>query len=917
MADSAVSFVLGRLGEFVVKEARALQEVGNDVVLLKDKLQWLHTFVQQADHRRRCEGNTYMDVWVQQTREVALDVEDVLDEFMRRVDLQQGLPAWRKWLKFLRSCASQISVRRELSGRIAMIRARLDQISDHRSAYITDYSSSLTRESSSPSITTVDGWDEALEVVGFRNEYLSLERLLREGDGRRSIVWIVGESGVGKTTLARTVYDSPAVQAHFKARVMWNLAPCTTEDVALCEIYQHLRPPVHAPATVEGIRDALSKYLKEKRYLIVLDGAAKLFNWSSVLDVLPDNHRGSRVVIVNSLNDHEALVPGGKHDHKLTVQLLDQKNSNLLFRRHALGLGSESSFGKSYFWASAYERQMSKAFKDMFEITSGLPLAILLLGRLLRRKVFPEQWEDVLKHLKSMKPSSRVEGVLALSFDDLPHYLKSCFLYFAMMPQNMSYSAAGLVRIWAAEGFLKPRRGQSMEDAGHSYLKELISRGMVHVFEKGPVASEESTLRTVVIHQRLHAMARFETEGSFLDVYDCTDIPASSTGVRHLYIQNLSNAAYTHMEGASFPKLRSVSCDFSEYWEYKAEEQQHVTAGHQDQPYHDSFLGHLGRSNLLRVIDLGGLQVKRLPSMIGSLVHLRYLCIQRSCLVELPSTIANLINLQTLDIIGTKVKRVTPAFWAIPTLRHVRAEMLHMPKPKSAGVLKSMQSLVGMVCVHPWHNNISPLHKMINVRELDISSLNSDHWGALSDAFKQLESLLYLRIRGCDIPALTLFTKFNLRRLQRLKLDGRIFMSAKEEAEEQFTLPNLTSLLLMHSGVKQGFIDKIGKLPRLVRLELYEKSYEGEELVFTQESGFVNLTHLGLRSLPGLSKWKIVSESLPNVEKVIVNDCTNMKLEVEGGVQVLKNLTKFKVIDMPKKWGVEEAGPLSEKFVQI
>ncbi|XP_034569263.2 disease resistance protein Pik-2-like [Setaria viridis] len=158
MADSAVSFVLGRLGEFVVKEARALQEVGNDVVLLKDKLQWLHTFVQQADHRRRCEGNTYMDVWVQQTREVALDVEDVLDEFMRRVDLQQGLPAWRKWLKFLRSCASQISVRRELSGRIAMIRARLDQISDHRSAYITDYSSSLTRESSSPSITTVDGW---------------------------------------------------------------------------------------------------------------------------------------------------------------------------------------------------------------------------------------------------------------------------------------------------------------------------------------------------------------------------------------------------------------------------------------------------------------------------------------------------------------------------------------------------------------------------------------------------------------------------------------------------------------------------------------------------------------------------------------------------------------------------------------
>nr|CAB3469054.1 unnamed protein product [Digitaria exilis] len=136
MADSAVSFVVGRLAEFAVKEAGVLKEVGSDVVLLKDKLQWLHTFVQQEDHRRRRRAIPYMEVWVKQTREVALDLEDVLDEFMLRVDLQQGLPIWTKCLKLLSACTTQISVRHQLSARISMIKARLDQISSHRHEYI-------------------------------------------------------------------------------------------------------------------------------------------------------------------------------------------------------------------------------------------------------------------------------------------------------------------------------------------------------------------------------------------------------------------------------------------------------------------------------------------------------------------------------------------------------------------------------------------------------------------------------------------------------------------------------------------------------------------------------------------------------------------------------------------------------------
>jgi hypothetical protein len=161
MADSAVNFVVGRLADFAAKESKLLQEVGRtEVVLLKDKLQWLQTFVQLADHKRRLEGNAYVDVWVQQTREVALDSEDVVDKFLVRVNLDEHLPVWWKCLRFVGGCFTQISVRHELSGKIAVIRARLDQISQHKEAYMKDYSSEAT-SLVSRSLSTIDGWYES------------------------------------------------------------------------------------------------------------------------------------------------------------------------------------------------------------------------------------------------------------------------------------------------------------------------------------------------------------------------------------------------------------------------------------------------------------------------------------------------------------------------------------------------------------------------------------------------------------------------------------------------------------------------------------------------------------------------------------------------------------------------------------
>jgi hypothetical protein len=130
---SVISSVVSRLGEMAVAEAAVLRGVDDYIPLLRDKLEWMQTFIQQEGGGT----NPYVDVWVRQTREVAYQVEDVLDEFLTKVDLDKagGLPAWERWLRFIGGCATHVTVRHDLSARMDAIKDRLKEISNNANTY--------------------------------------------------------------------------------------------------------------------------------------------------------------------------------------------------------------------------------------------------------------------------------------------------------------------------------------------------------------------------------------------------------------------------------------------------------------------------------------------------------------------------------------------------------------------------------------------------------------------------------------------------------------------------------------------------------------------------------------------------------------------------------------------------------------
>ncbi|RCV28839.1 hypothetical protein SETIT_5G435000v2 [Setaria italica] len=904
MAETAITTVLAKVAELVAWEAAVLLEVGDDVRLLRDKLEWLHTFIRDADRRRRLRDDEFVAVWVRQTRDVAFEAEDALDDFLHRAGRRGMAPRSRAaaapgcgvvgwWPR----CTGQVALRHDLYGRIRQIKKRLDEISENRAAYNIEHTPAPAWAASCSSATTLAAWDDLEEYTVGLDKYSDMlkEQLLDDAVTARAVVSISGESSIGKTTLARKVYQSPEVRNHFEIRT-WTVLPhkCRAADV-LRDIHRQmtsqLRRAPSRQASEEGcdgaaaracgpgkdISNQLYKNMAGRRYLVVVDGSIAVSDWNSLRTSLPDDGNGSRVLLITDSAGLEAVGHAGPAYDSVELTRLSPENTYEVFRRRVFGRGDCPG------------RYKSRYYQDVFRITRGLPLSVVILAGVLRSKELPAEWDEVMAQLAPAREQQHKGGgagshngrrIMSLAFDDLPHHLKSCFLYLAAMRESTPVEAARLVRLWVAEGFVRPRRGSTMEEVGQEYLKQLISRCMVQLVDK----DDFGAVQTVVVHDRLHAFAQDEAqEASFVESHDSTDVLAPAT-VRRLAVLGSTTNRYVQLSNA-LPKLRSIICDFVEG--------RNRSGGKCIQ---GSDLGFLHASKFLRVIDIQGLELKKLPNEIGSMIHIRYLGLQCGDLEKLPTTIGNLVNLQSLILGGRRVLEVTAAFWRIPTLRHVVAP-LALPS-RALGDLHSLQTLHG---VRPcrWYGGDNPLAKAANLRSLELIELTAEHTGALEAALESLDLLAHLVLRGDSLPA-SVFAVPSLRRLQSLKLLGPVDSPEGPDGAEdaRYIRPNLTRLSMWGTMVKQRFVDMLAELPSLAELTLMNDAYDGDRLAFG-EAGFRSLHELKL-GLPKLEEWAVGAGSMPGLATLTLYRCAKMQMlpEALAGMTELEEVVLYSMLDI-------------------
>ena len=128
----------------------------------------------------------------------------------------------------------------------------------------------------------------------------------------------------------------------------------------------------------------------------------------------------------------------------------------------------------------------------MLQHCKGLPLVIIVLAGVLARKNSIREWVRVYENVREYinrgigheEEYEGVSQVLALSYDDLPYYLKPCFLYLCHYPEDSEFLVSELTKLWVAEGLIslgQQRHGsrETIEDIASDYLSELVERCLV------------------------------------------------------------------------------------------------------------------------------------------------------------------------------------------------------------------------------------------------------------------------------------------------------------------------------------------------------------------------------------------------------------------------------------------------------
>ncbi|KAL6322660.1 hypothetical protein AAG906_015346 [Vitis piasezkii] len=289
MAEGTVTFFAEKLSNLILQEASVFGQVEGQIKLLRNELEWMRLFLKDADSKRIYDER--IKLWVNQIRNATHDAEDVIDEFILNMDHRQRRLNTLKLLKCLPTCvgfADKLPFIHELDSRVKDINVMIGAIMANRSKYglgdLVASSSSTTDQS---------------DVVGIEDGTEEVKQMLMKEETRRSVVSIVGMGGLGKTTLAKKVYNQRDVQQHFDCKAWVYVSQEFRAREILLDIANHFMSLSEKEKEMREseLGEKICEYLKEKKYLVVMDDVWSSEVWSRLRSHLPEAKDGSKVLI--------------------------------------------------------------------------------------------------------------------------------------------------------------------------------------------------------------------------------------------------------------------------------------------------------------------------------------------------------------------------------------------------------------------------------------------------------------------------------------------------------------------------------------------------------------------------------------------------------------------------------------------
>ncbi|KQK17430.1 disease resistance RPP8-like protein 3 [Brachypodium distachyon] len=764
--------------------------------------------------------------------------------------------------------------------------------------------------------------EELLTITLMDSKIKRVEAFLADA---RSVLFITGGQGSGKTTLMNYVYASQKEKTkavHGKA--LWNdFNQCCWVDVAktggLVDLLKKVLKEsnvgcdsIHEFEMIKTVHDNF----KDKNYLIVLDNVQDTSVLYSLKNML--NELKGKIICLTRRKD----IQEDKNQDVLHITKLEPYESFKLFLSVVFHMSVNND-------KEDFNSVLANAITDKDAHTSRSLLATDLKKMVKLLNVILSKCQDNPWNIRSIgtqleanplgkwnEIGNRIDGMI---IDDTKKYgkrdppvqledaslanaaIRHCFLYCLAFPvtsengnetsetgnetSEIMQDSGGiptrkLIRLWTAEGYVQDSENQEQAEC---LLEELIKKNLLVVKKKdfdGKVLKCSVNEHVRPLAERMCEQQKFckvviddggDEESSTSRVAKCFPIsPNIRIREKKKPLSDRYRMLAVHGDRGVTSETLGKDIRLRSLLHFKTGRVEHS----------DNIDLSFRRTNmLLRTLDLEGARLAYLPSSIDSLVCLRYLGLRNTQLEDLPQTLPR--HLLCLDIRDTHVAELADVS-QFSEMRHLY--LTKSFRSHSVVIREGLQSLTHLQTLSgaayressgrqysrivPFEQELSHLRRL---RKLSMKKTSSASSKNICDAINGMDFLNSLAI-SCEKDG----RKFDLshlkigKNLRKLKLGGPL----GKFPVLQPLLQSITFLYLWDNELDMNLLDALKGLKNLLVLVLLNASTSDKMVC---DNGYEKLKKLCIMSMENLSECKFGQNAMGNLEELVFASCDKLK----------------------------------------